>query len=159
MINLKLISNMQIYKKVNIENKKAQYNYMLLDYYEAGIQLFGTEIKSIRMKKVNISESFCQFRNNALYVINMRIDDYQFGTSFNHNPTREKKLLLKKQELNKLLTKVKKNQLTIIPIRLYINNKGLAKLKIALVQGKKKYDKRQSIKEKDLKREMQRKLL
>lgn len=150
---------MQIYKKVNIENKKARYNYILLDYYEAGIQLLGTEIKSIRMKKVNISESFCQFRNYELYSINMRIDEYKFGNNFNHHPKREKKLLLQKQELHKLLNKVQKNQYTIIPIRLYINDRGLAKITIALAQGKKKYDKRESIKQKDLTRDIQRNLL
>lgn len=150
---------MQIYKKVNIENKKAKFNYILLDSYEAGIQLFGTEIKSIRMHKVNISESFCQFKNDELYSINMKIDKYKFGTNYNHDPKREKKLLLNKKELNKLFRKSKQYQYTIIPTRLYINNKGLAKLTICLAKGKKQYDKREAIKKKDLLRESQRNIL
>ena len=143
-------------KEVNIKNKKARFEYELMESYDAGIQLFGTEIKSIRMGKASITESFCQFKENELYIINMFIDEYDWGTYFNHKTRRDRKLLLKKNELKKLLRKTKETGLTIIATNLYINNKGLAKFKIHLAKGKKLYDKRETIKGKDLKRDLDR---
>lgn len=142
--------------KINIKNKKARFNYELLEGFNAGIQLFGTEIKSIRMGKASIAESFCQFTAGELYIINMYIDEYDWGTHFNHKRRRERKLLLKKNELKKLERKTKESGLTIIPTNLYINDKGLAKLKIYLAKGKKIYDKREAIRKKDLKRDLDR---
>lgn len=141
---------------INIKNKKARFEYELLDSYDAGIQLFGTEIKSIRMGKASITESFCQFNDGELYIINMFISEYDWGTHFNHKTRRERKLLLKKNELKKLERKTKESGLTIIPTNLYINKKGLAKVKIYLAKGKKLYDKRDSIKSKDLARDLDR---
>lgn len=142
--------------EVNIKNKKARFEYELMESYDAGIQLFGTEIKSIRMGKASITESFCQFKENELYIINMFIDEYDWGTYFNHKTRRDRKLLLKKNELKKLQRKTKETGLTIVATNLYINDKGLAKLKIYLAKGKKLYDKRETIKGKDLKRDLER---
>lgn len=142
--------------EINIQNKKARFEYELLDKYEAGIQLFGTEIKSIRMGKASITESFCQFKDNELFIVNMFIDEYDWGTHFNHKTRRDRKLLLKKIELKKLLRKTKESGLTIIPTKLYINNKGLAKLQVYLAKGKKMFDKRETIKQKDLRRDLDR---
>lgn len=142
--------------EVNIKNKKARFEYELMDSYDAGIQLFGTEIKSIRMNKASITESFCQFKDGELYIINMFIDEYDWGTYFNHKTRRDRKLLLKKNELKKLERKTKETGLTIIATNLYINKKGLAKVKIYLAKGKKLYDKRETIKGKDLKRDLDR---
>src|SRR5690606_7993613 len=138
------------------KNKKARFEYELLDGYDAGIQLFGTEIKSIRMNKASITESFCQIKDGELYIVNMFIDEYDWGTHFNHKTRRDRKLLLKKNELKKLERETKETGLTIIATNLYINNKGLAKVKINLAKGKKIYDKRESIKVKDLKRDLER---
>lgn len=142
--------------EINIKNKKARFEYELLDSYDAGIQLFGTEIKSIRMGKASISESFCQFKDGELYIINMFVDEYDWGTHFNHKTRRDRKLLLKKNELKKLERKTKETGLTIVATSLYINSKGLAKLKINLARGKKLYDKRETIKRKDLRRDLDR---
>src|SRR5690606_20648954 len=142
--------------EINIKNKKARFEYELMDSYDAGIQLFGTEIKSIRMGKASITESFCQFKDGELYIINMFIDEYDWGTYFNHKTRRDRKLLLKKNELKKLERKTKETRLTIIATNLYINAKGLAKVKVHLAKGKKLYDKRESIKGKDLKRDLDR---
>lgn len=142
--------------EVNIKNKKARFEYELMDSYDAGIQLFGTEIKSIRMNKASITESFCQFKDGELYIINMFIDEYDWGTYFNHKTRRDRKLLLKKNELKKLERKTKETGLTITATNLYINKKGLAKVKIYLAKGKKLYDKRETIKGKDLKRDLDR---
>lgn len=142
--------------EVNIKNKKARFEYELMESYDAGIQLFGTEIKSIRMNKASITESFCQFKDGELYIINMFIDEYDWGTYFNHKTRRDRKLLLKKNELKKLERKTKETGLTIIATNLYINKKGLAKVKIYLAKGKKLYDKRETIKGKDLKRDLDR---
>lgn len=142
--------------KINIKNRKARYEYDFIDSYDAGIQLFGTEIKSIRMGKASITESFCQFKDGELYLINMFIDKYEWGTHFNHKTRRERKLLLKKNELKKLEREIKESGLTIIPSNLYINDKGLAKVKIHLARGKKLYDKRENIKTKDLRRDLDR---
>ena len=143
-------------KEVTIKNKRARFEFELLDSYDAGIQLFGTEIKSIRMGKASITESFCQMKDGELYIINMFIDEYDWGTHFNHKTRRDRKLLLQRSELKKLERKTKETGLTIVPTTLYINNKGLAKLRIYLAKGKKLYDKRETIKGKDLKRDLDR---
>jgi len=145
-----------VQRKINIKNKRARHDYEFIDSYDAGIQLFGTEIKSIRMGKASIAESFCQFKDGELYIVNMFIDKYEWGTHFNHKTRRERKLLLKKNELRKLERQTKESGLTIIPSSLYINDKGLAKVKIHLARGKKLYDKRESIKTKDLRRDLDR---
>lgn len=142
--------------QVNIKNKKARFEYELLEAYDAGIQLFGTEIKSIRMGKASITESFCQIKDGELFIINMFIDEYDWGTYANHKTRRDRKLLLKKNELKKLERRTKETGLTIVATRLYINHKGLAKLRVYLARGKKLYDKRESIKTKDLKRDLDR---
>ncbi|SEM12571.1 SsrA-binding protein [Aquimarina amphilecti] len=143
--------------KINILNRKAKFEYEFLDKYTAGIKLVGTEIKAIREGKAGIAESFCEFHNNGeLFVINMNIEEYSHATYFNHNPKSERKLLLNKQELKKLEKEVKNSGLTIIPTRLFVNDKGLAKLDIALARGKKLYDKRETIKDRDNKRALDR---
>ena len=143
-------------KEVTIKNKRARFEYELMDSYDAGIQLFGTEIKSIRMGKASITESFCQMKNGELYIVNMFIDEYDWGTYFNHKTRRDRKLLLQKSELRKLERKTKETGLTNVATTLYINNKGLAKLRIYLAKGKKLFDKRNTIKGKDLKRDLDR---
>ncbi|AXT54809.1 SsrA-binding protein SmpB [Aquimarina sp. AD1] len=143
--------------KINILNRKAKFEYEFLDKYTAGIKLVGTEIKAIREGKAGITESFCEFHNNGeLFVINMNIEEYSHATYFNHNPKSERKLLLNRQELKKLEKEVKNSGLTIIPTRLFVNDKGLAKLDIALARGKKLYDKRETIKDRDNKRALDR---
>ncbi|WP_250432622.1 SsrA-binding protein SmpB [Hanstruepera flava] len=137
-------------KTINIQNKKARFQYEILDKYTAGIVLTGTEIKSIRNSKASIAESFCEFNdNNELFVINMTIEEYLYGTYYNHKPKAERKLLLNKKELKKLQKEVQNTGLTIIPLRLFINEKGYAKLDIALAKGKKLYDKRETIKDRE----------
>lgn len=144
-------------KSVNILNKKAGYLYELLDSYTAGIVLTGTEIKSIREGKVSITESFCEFNENSeLFVVNMTVQEYDYGNHFNHKPKAERKLLLNKKELQKLEKEVKNSGLTIIPTKLFINEKGFAKLRIALAKGKKLFDKRESIKDRENKRNLDR---
>jgi len=144
---------------INIKNRKANFEYSFLDKYVAGIQLTGTEIKSIRDGKANIAEAFCVINNNELFIRNMNISEYkQGGTHYNHIPTRDRKLLLNKHELHKLSGKLKDKGLTIVPLHLFINEKGFAKLEIALAKGKKLYDKRQDIKKRDTEREIKRKL-
>lgn len=137
-------------------NRNAKYEFAFLDEFTAGMELVGTEIKSIRNKDVSISEGYCAFVNEELYVLNMHIAPYEQGSFYNHEPKRQRKLLLKKQELKKLSGKLKDKGLTIIPTRLYISDKGYAKLNIALAKGKKLHDKRDSIKDKDVKREVDR---
>ncbi len=141
--------------KINIKNKKAYFDYEIIEKYEAGIVLSGTEIKSIRTGKVSLVDSYCKFIDNELWVL-MSIAEYEFGNLNNHEPNRQRKLLLTKRELKKLDRKVKTSGMTIVPLQLYINDRGLAKMEIALVQGKKKYDHRQTIKEKDTKIDMER---
>lgn len=153
----KLKHNMKKANKVNIKNKKAKFQYEILDKYTAGIVLAGTEIKAIREGKANISESFCEFNDQEeLFVINMDIQEYSHATHFNHAPKSERKLLLNKQELRKLYKQVKNTGLTIIPLRMFLNDRGFAKLSIALCKGKKLYDKRETIKERDTKRKLDR---
>ncbi|WP_372769837.1 SsrA-binding protein SmpB [Lutibacter sp.] len=139
-------------KNINIKNKKARFEYEILDKYIAGIQLTGTEIKSIRESKARITESFCEFNEKGeLFAINMFIEEYVYGHSFNHNPKSERKLLLNKRELKKLLKEVQNAGLTIVPLRLFLTDKGWAKLEIALAKGKKNYDKRENIKDRESK--------
>ncbi|MDP6922472.1 MAG: SsrA-binding protein SmpB [Lutibacter sp.] len=135
---------------VNIQHKKARFEYEILDTYVAGIQLSGTEIKSIRASKARITESFCEFNDRGeLFVINMFIEVYAYGNAYNHQPRSERKLLLNKRELKKLAREVQNVGLTIVPLRLFLNDKGWAKLKIALCKGKKLHDKRESIKNRE----------
>lgn len=141
---------------INIKNKRACFDYEVLDKYIAGIQLVGTEIKSIRESKASLSDTYCQFYGKELWVKNMHIAEYSFGTYNNHLPRRDRKLLLQKKELQKLLRQTKESGKTIIPLRLFIDENGRAKLEIGLCQGKHTYDKRQSLKEKDDKREIDR---
>jgi len=144
-------------KSVNILNKKARFSYDLLDTYTAGIVLSGTEIKSIRASKASIAESFCEFNDHGeLFVINMTVQEYDYGNHFNHKPKAQRKLLLNKKELKKLEKEVKNTGLTIVPLKLFINEKGFAKLNIALAKGKKIFDKRESIKDRDNKRNLDR---
>lgn len=144
-------------KTVNIFNKRAKFDYEILDTYTAGIVLAGTEIKSIRLGKANITESFCEFNSNAeLFAINTYIEEYAFGNQFNHKSRSERKLLLKRKELKGLLKSVQAKGLTIVPLKLFTNEKGLAKLQIGLCKGKKTYDKRESLKEQDTKRDLER---
>lgn len=141
---------------IEIKNKRAEHEYFLLDDYTAGMVLTGTEIKSIRDGKANLTDSFCVFIGNELFVRGMHISEYRFGSYLNHAAKRDRKLLLNKRELYKLRNKVKERGFTIVPVKLFVNPQGYAKLLISLAKGKKFYDKRESIKEKDIKRDMQR---
>jgi SsrA-binding protein len=141
---------------INIKNKKAYFEFEFLDKFIAGILLTGTEIKSIRAGKVNMSDAWCFFQKEELWVKNLNISTYDKGTHYNHEPLRQRKLLLNKKELSKLLGNIKERGLTIIPLRLFISERGFAKLEIALAKGKKLHDKRENIKERDAKREMDR---
>ena len=144
-------------RQVTILNKKARFEYEILDKYLSGIVLTGTEIKSIRLGKASIAESFCEFNDQKeLFLINSHVQAYQYGTRFNHTPKSERKLLLTKRELKKLFKDVQTKGLAIIPLKLFINEKGLAKLEIALGRGKKNYDKRETIKERETKRNLDR---
>jgi SsrA-binding protein len=141
---------------INIRNKQASFQYELLEKFVAGIVLMGTEIKSLREGKANLQDGYCYFKNGELFIKGMQITPYSQGTHYNHEAARERKLLLKKSELRKLESKVEEKGLSLVPVRLFINDKGLAKLEIALAKGKKLHDKRDSIKERDLKRELSR---
>ena len=141
---------------VNIKNRRASFEYLFLEKYIAGIQLTGTEIKSIRESKANITDGFCVFVNDELWARNIHIAEYKEGSYNNHEPKRDRKLLLNKNELKKLSGKLQDRGLTIIPLRLFINEKGYAKMEIALAKGKKLFDKRESLKEKDAKRQIDR---
>nr|WP_299388727.1 SsrA-binding protein SmpB [Allomuricauda sp.] len=144
-------------KNINIKNKRARFDYEILDTYTAGIVLGGTEIKSIRLGKASLSQSFCEFNDRGeLFVINMQVDEYSHGGYYNHRPKAERKLLLNKRELKKLRREVTTSGLTIIPLNLFINERGLAKVNIGLVKGKKLYDKRETIKDRDNKRDLSR---
>jgi len=146
-----------VQKNINIKNKKARFEYELLDKFTAGIVLGGTEIKSIRESKASISESFCEFNDRGeLFIINMQIDEYSHGSHYNHKPKAERKLLLNKQELKKLHKEVNTSGLTIIPLNLFLNERGLAKMNIALAKGKKLYDRRETLKDRDNKRDLDR---
>jgi SsrA-binding protein len=146
-----------MHKQVNIKNKKARFEYELIDQYTAGIVLTGTEIKSIRNSKASIAESFCEFNEKGeLFAINMYVEEYLYGTGYNHKPRNARKLLLNKKELKKLEKEVKNTGLTIVPLQLFINDNGYAKLQISLARGKKLYDKRETIKDRDNKRSLDR---
>jgi len=147
----------EMQKKINIQNKKARFEYEFIDKYTAGIQLTGTEIKSIRESKARITESFCEFNEQGeLFVVNMFIEEYSHGNFFNHKPKSERRLLLNKRELKKLEKEVKNSGLTIVPLRLFMTDKGWAKLDIALAKGKKLHDKRETMKDRDNKRDLAR---
>ncbi len=142
--------------KINIQNKKARFEYELLDFFTAGMQLLGTEIKSIRAGKASINEAFCHINNGEVFIKNMHIAEYDFGNINNHDPVRERKLLLTKKEIEKLTKKLKDQGVTIVPLKVFLKEGKLAKIEIALARGKKLYDKRQSLKDKDVKRDMDR---
>ena len=144
---------------VNIQNKKARFEYELLDFFTAGMQLLGTEIKSIRQGKASIQEGFCFMKDGELFIKNMHIAEYDFGNINNHDPLRERKLLLKRIELKKIEKKLKDQGVTVVPLKVYITEKGLAKMDIALARGKKLYDKRNTIKDRDVKRDLDRRKL
>lgn len=139
---------------IRIENKRARFEYIILDRYTAGIQLFGTEIKSIREGKASLVDSYCAVEHGEMYIKQMHIAEYRFGSYANHDAKRDRKLLLQRKEIRKLEKATKDTGKTIIPLVLFINEKGLAKVEIALCQGKHTYDKRQSLREADDKREM-----
>ncbi|MFA8451492.1 MAG: SsrA-binding protein SmpB [Bacteroidales bacterium] len=142
--------------KIKIKNKKASFEYFLVERIVAGIRLTGTEIKSIRLGKANITDAYCVFEEGELYIRNLHISEYSYGTYNNHLPKRERKLLLTARELKKWDTKVKEKGFTIIPTIMFINDRGWAKIEIALAKGKQHYDKRNTLKEKDARREMDR---
>lgn len=139
-----------------IKNKRAGFEYELLEKFVAGIMLLGSEIKSVREGKVNMGDAYCSFHKGDLYVRNLNISEYSKGTHYNHEPMRERKLLLNKRELNKLLAKTKERGYTIIPVAVFFNERGFAKMEIALAKGKKVYDKRDAIKQKESKRDLDR---
>ncbi|WP_372774174.1 SsrA-binding protein SmpB [Mangrovibacterium sp.] len=141
---------------INIKNKRAYFEYEILEKFVAGIQLVGTEIKSIRNSKASIVEAYCRFTKSELYVVNMNISEYDFGNINNHEARRDRKLLLTKKELEKLQKKMKESSLTIVPLKLFLNDRGLAKLEIGLAKGKKLHDKRETLKQKDANRDMDR---
>jgi len=144
-------------KNINIKNKKARFQYELLDKYTAGIVLAGTEIKSIRYGRASISESFCEFNDRGeLFVINMQVDEYSHASHYNHKPKAARKLLLQKRELKKLLREVNTSGLTIVPLSLFITDNGLAKIQISLAKGKKLFDKRETMKDRDNQRDLAR---
>lgn len=141
---------------IYIKNKKAYFEYQILDKYTAGLKLLGTEIKSIREGKANLNDAFCTFIDNQLYVRNLHISEYSYGSFYNHEAKRDRVLLLNKKELKKLQTRGEEKGLTIVPLALFISDRGFAKLEIGLAQGKKTYDKRETMKERDTKVEMER---
>lgn len=141
---------------INIKNKRATFDFELLESFIAGIVLTGTEVKSIRLGKASLVDTFCYLEKGELWIKNMYIAEYFYGSYNNHQARRDRKLLLQKKELRKIEKLLKETGFTIVPTRLFINEKGLAKLKIAVAKGKKQYDKRQSIREKDDKRTMDR---
>lgn len=145
--------------KINIKNKKASFRYFLIEEFTAGIVLMGSEIKSIRSGKASIGEAYCAFdKKGELYIFEMHISPYEMAKQYTHEPKQPRKLLLNKKELKKLKNKTREKGFTIVPTLLYISEKGLAKLEIALAKGKHNYDKKEAIKQKDIKRDMQRSL-
>lgn len=143
-------------ENITIKNKKAYFEYHILDKYVAGIELLGTEIKSIRAGKANLTDGFCTFVGNDLFAFNIHISEYSMGSFYNHEPKRNRRLLLNKKELHKLQTKTQDKGMTIIPLQIFFNERGFAKMEIALAQGKKLHDKRDSMKERDAKIEISR---
>ena len=140
---------------IHIKNRRAYFDYQVLDKYVAGIQLFGTEIKSIRVSKASLADTYCVFQGNELWVKQMNIAEYTFGSYANHAVRRDRKLLLTRKELNKLNRQTKESGKTIIPLVLFINERGFAKMEIGLCQGKHEYDKRQAIKQRESERQLQ----
>ena len=149
-------SNKDEVKNVAV-NRKAYHDYSILDTYEAGLALKGTEVKSLREGKVNLRESFAQFENNELYLMNMHISPYAFGNIFNVDPKRKRKLLLHRWEIDRLKGQVQEKGLTLVPLRIYFK-RGYAKIELALAKGKKLYDKRRALAEKDAQREMEKEI-
>ncbi|WP_420151308.1 SsrA-binding protein SmpB [Spirosoma sp.] len=150
------MASASIVKQVDIRNRRASFEYTFLETYTAGIVLTGTEIKSIRQGKVNLQDAYCLIHNNELLIRQMSISVYTEGTHYNHEPLRDRKLLLTKREIKRLTEKLKDQGLTIVPVKLFTNDRGFAKIEIALAKGKKLYDKRESIKERDVERDLQR---
>ncbi len=144
---------------IHIKNKKAYFEFHILDRYTAGLQLLGTEIKSVREGKVNLSDAYCLFMEDVLYVRNIHIAEYSFGSFYNHEAKRDRKLLLQKKELRKLSSKMKEKGYTLVPLYLFVNDRGFAKLEIGLAQGKKIYDKRETLKDRDVKIDLKRREL
>ena len=144
----------EAFKPVNVKNKKAFFNYEILDKYTCGMVLKGTEIKSIRLNKVSLGEAYCFVNNGEVFVKGMHIAIYEQGTHFNHVPTRDRKLLLNKKEITKINKGLEEKGLTLVPLRLFINDRGFAKLEIGIGRGKKLHDKRESLKEKDAKKKI-----
>lgn len=142
--------------KINIRNKRSSFDYELIERFTAGLLLAGTEIKSIRLGKASLVDSYCFFVKGELWLKGMRVSEYFYGTYNNHQPERERKLLLNKKELQRLERKTKESGLTIIPVKLFLNQRGLAKIEIALAKGKKSHDKRETLRQKDANREMDR---
>ena len=142
--------------RINIRNKRASFDYELIERFAAGVQLVGTEIKSIRQGKANLADSYCYFVKGELWLKGLRVSEYFYGTYNNHIPDRDRKLLLKKKELQKLERKTKESGLTIVPVKIFLNDRGFAKVEIALARGKKMHDKRETLKHKDASREMDR---
>ena len=142
------------YKNINIRNKRATFDYEILEEYVAGIVLVGTEIKSLRLGKASLVDSYCYFERNELWIRNVNIAEYTWGTCNNHVPKRDRKLLLNRKELNKLQRALQDRGLTVVGLRIFLNDRGLAKVAIGLARGRKSYDKREYIKESDAKREM-----
>ena len=138
------------------ENRKARFEYFILEEFEAGMILLGSEVKSLRERKVSISDSYIIEKNNEIWLHNMHIAEYKAATKRNHKPKRERKLLLHRKEINKLIGQIKTAGITVVPLLVYFNDKGLAKTKIAIVKGKKLYDKRATIKEREWSREKSR---
>lgn len=147
---------MGIKNNLKIKNKKAYFLYEIVEKYVAGVQLLGTEIKSIRGGKVSLTEAYCTFIGNEIFIKNLNIAEYELGGYVNHEPRRDRKLLLNRQEINKLEKKIKERGFALVPLTLFTNDKGIAKIEIALARGKKQFDKRQDIKQKDNKRELDR---
>ena len=145
---------MSDYKNINIRNKRATFDYEIIEEYVAGIVLVGTEIKSLRLGKASLVDSYCYFEQNELWIRNVNIAEYTWGTCNNHVPKRDRKLLLNRKELNKLQRSLQDRGLTVVGLRLFLNERGLAKVAIGLARGRKSYDKREYIKENDAKREM-----
>ena len=142
------------YRNINIRNKRATFDYEILEEYVAGVVLVGTEIKSLRLGKASLVDSYCYFERGELWIRNVNIAEYTWGTCNNHVPKRDRKLLLNRKELNKLQRSLQDRGLTVVGLRIFINERGLAKIVIGLARGRKSFDKREYIKENDAKREM-----
>ncbi|MDX2196607.1 MAG: SsrA-binding protein SmpB [Cytophagales bacterium] len=151
------IEKEKIQKTIEIRNKKAGFEYHFIDTFTAGVVLTGTEIKSIRLQEANLQDAYCYLSSNEVYIKNLHIAPYENGTYLNHDPVRERKLLLTKTEIKKISKKLDEQGITLIPTKLFINQKGFAKIELATAKGKKLYDKREDIKVRDLQRETGRK--